>query len=235
MTNSLFIRTYARDLPWLHELFRSIDKFVTGFEIVVQCDTQDRKATDAVVRGRAQVKSRAPYHERGYIGQQLAKICADEYCSGDFITFVDSDCMFIAPTTPDHFFVDGKPQILHTSFKALGNAVPWQAPTERIIGHPVEYEFMRAMRLTYPRDIFGKFRRHVEVQHKVRSAIEWLARQHDMSEFCALGAFCWMFEHDRFSWLNTETEPLPQHNIIQAWSHAGITPEYRAKIESILA
>lgn len=235
MTNSLFIRTYSKDLPWLHELFRSIDKFVTGFEIIVQCDTIDRKAVEGVVKGRAEVKSRAPYHEAGYMSQQLAKTMADTYCSGQYITFCDSDCLFIDHTTPDHFFADGKPQMLYTSYAALNGSTPWQPITERIMGCPVEHEYMRTIRLTYPREIFAGFRGYIEKRHGVKNALAWIGSVGQYSEFNALGAHCWMFEHDKFSWVNTEDGWLPKHNIRQYWSHGSITPEIRSEIERYLS
>jgi hypothetical protein len=240
MSHSLFIRTYYRDLPWLHELFRSIDKFVTGFDIVVHCDAADVGRTLAVLeRSRSgrevNLRSSIPVCEAGYLNQQAQKLMADKYCLGDFITFVDSDCIFTAPTTPEHFMVAGKPQILHTSYATLGGTVPWKQPTDAILKRDVPHEFMRGMRLTYPREVFERFRQHIAKIHNVQQPIRWLASNQRLSEFNVLGAYCWFHEHDRISWLDTEREPLPVNNVRQFWSYSMITPEARAEIEAKLA
>lgn len=236
MTHSLFCRTYDKDLPWLHELFRSIDKFENGFnEIVVQCDTKDRKAVEQVVANRAIVRHRAPYHELGYRSQQGAKLSADLFCSGEFITFIDSDCVFTQPTTPMSFFHDGKPTLLYTPYDKVGDAICWKASTEHVVRVPAEYEFMRRHGLTYPRETFEMFRRHVQKHHGVQDAVAFCMGVNQISEFNVLGSFCWNFQREAFSWFNTENNDYPPSPIHQFWSYGSITPEVRSKIEVILA
>jgi hypothetical protein len=235
MKTSLFIRTYRNDLPWLHELFRSLDKFASGFhETVVQCDTADLRGVEKVVAGRARITHRAPYSDVGYRSQQGAKIAADCYTTGDYITFLDSDCILTGPTTPETFFSDGKPILLYTPWSAVGDAICWREPTEKILGLTAPYEFMRRHGLTYPREMFADLRRHIEQTHRVNDAINFAMSFH-LSEYNLFGTFCWHKRNSEFAWFNTTDGDYPPSPVRQFLSYGSITPEVRAEIERALA
>jgi len=238
---TLFLRTYRKDAPWVVELMRSFDRWVKiggpdGFrELVVHVDQCDVATFKPIIGDRGRIVSCAPWGENGYKNQQVAKLNADLWCKSPYILYLDSDYMVCDVCTPDKFFVDGKPDLLITPYSVIGHTVPWQNPTQRILGFPVEYESMRGPRLCHPTELLPALRNHIVQTHGLQSASHWLAKQDGLSEFNLMGSFAWRVAQDRYHWRDTTKMPLPSNPFLQFWSVGGITPEVRMKIEAALA
>ena len=236
MRKTIFIRSYHRDLEWLKFCLRSIKKFVTGCDrVVVVVPHGDLPAFRAAgVDAVGTTESLG-----GYLQQQVDKIYADVYCGGDdtWIYFFDSDCVVTAPFDLKTLFnADGKPIILHTPYAVLGNAVPWQKPTEDALGFQCTEETMRRHPATYRGSELRAFREWF--RHNRAQTIDDFARAvkgNAFSEFNVLGSWMWRFHHGTRDWLNTEHDPIDKLPLKQFWSWGGVTPEIRAEIEKILA
>jgi len=232
---SIFLRTYHKDAPWLVECLRSMDKFCSGFsELVIHVDDADVKVIAPIVGRRGRLVHEPPHTKHGYINQQVVKLHADKYTAASFVFMPDSDYVFTRPTTPDFLFRDGKPCILYQSYKSLAGQTPWQRPTEQIMGRPVAHEFMRRPRLIWRRETLVGLRSFLATRFKAKNVAKWLSYQTSMSEHNLLGAFAFVHERDKYSWINTETDSNFDLPVEQFWSYGSITPAVREKIENYL-
>lgn len=230
MSASIFIKSWKQDLPWLHYCLRSIRKFGNGFEgitLVVDESCTPRMMKDFDLSGVTLV--RVPDWENGYIQQQAVKLSAGQMISSDLILFVDSDCIFHTPFSPESFMRDGKPVLLKTKYGNLGGAEAWKAITEAVVGWPVEYEYMRRLPLMYLRDTLFAFKNTFpELIPKLR-----LMTDRSFSEFNVLGAFIDRYESQHYYISDTEIW-MPNPVVRQYWSWGGFTAEIKSEIEEML-
>lgn len=221
-----FIRTYQRDLEWLRYLMRSMKKFCSGYhEIVVVCPNVERDVIYPVVSPYDVTLVSVHNHEhKGYLEQQYHKMVADTFCSGDYIAFVDSDCIFTKPNTPETWFVDGKIMYLITPFSVLGSTAPYKELTERALGVPCEFETMRRHPCIYPREVIEGCRKRVESIHGMM--LRDYILDHcggKFSEFNVMGNYAMHFEPQKFHFVDTTKNPLPEKYLEQRWSYGGLT------------
>lgn len=226
MTTDIFLVTFGRDAPFVPYLLSSIQKFCRGFnEVVVAIPEHDGEH----FKGMDFMGARTCYYPEegdGFIHHQGMKCHADKFCKGDFILHMDSDCLFVSETNPQEYFQDGKPMILMAPYASLPGT-PWQACTQKVLGFPVENEFMRRHPSVYRRDDYGAFRLHVQQVHG-KSLMEYLKpiTRHmgadSFSEFNALGAFMHKHRPHEYRFLNTETDGWPESHVGQWWTHGGL-------------
>lgn len=231
----IFIRTYPGDYDWLYYCLLSIRKFCTGFrKIWIVSPAQE--PVWFVPGDRMEWKVLNEESEDHYLSQQIHKLYADVITDyqADNILHVDSDVIFHTPCTPEHFFSGhtGKPFWYYTSYSEI--QAPWQPITEKFMGEPVEFEFMRRFPLIVPRWLYAKLREYCHIKHgMIISAYIRLQPNRAFSEFNALGAYAFSRHRDKFEWLNTlETLPPPLAKQFHSWS--GLTPDKKVEIESYL-
>jgi len=233
MTTDIFIRSYAKDFPWLAYALRSIHKFATGFRdvIVVIPDTDD--LSQLTVEKVFKVADVMP----GYMQQQCTKMHADTFSDADTYLFMDSDCVLTEPVTPETFMTDGMPNWIYTPWKSLGadahNA--WFEPMAKCLGEEPPAEFMRRHPQLIPRWALQEFRGFVPEKHGV-SLEHYIGSQAlgRFSEFNCIGFYLWLHHRKKINWHNTD-DGLPPTVLRQYWSHGGLTPEIRAELEPILS
>lgn len=234
MTADIFIRTFARDVPWLRNCLRSIRRFGSGFNsVVIVTPPESHDAVYPLARdfGCAYDVCERMHHD-DYIGQQGTKMNADRWCTADVISHVDSDVLFCEPFSPSMLIEGGKVKMLKTRYATLDT--PWQRVTERVVGFPVEFEYMRRMPLSYPRELYPFARDHIAALHGVSFAkfIKDIPKR-QLSEFNVLGAIAEKFMAERFEWIDTE-QFLPPGITKQYWSWGGITTAMASEIEITL-
>lgn len=237
MSVCMFIRTYRNDLDWLKYSLRSIAKFVSGLdEIVIAIPEHDREEIQKFGLTRERIVYVTPITDEGYRDQQYSKLMADTTTSCDFILHSDSDCIYHRPVHTDEFFQGGKPWMLMTPYEALGDKVPWKPITEKAVGKPVAFEFMRRLPLIYPRWLYQIVRNHISRVHGV-SLEQYIQDQpgRALSEFNILGAIAYELHRDAFRWLNTDKDEMPPTCLKQFWSYSGVTPEIIEEMEKMLA
>lgn len=235
MTHGLFLKTWKNDLVWLPYLFRSIDKFVTGYDqLVIICDTtSEAEKIQAMqlpksVKNISIVQVSRPHDFHGYVWQQYIKICAYDYLHTDTITFIDSDCVFMRETNPLDFMNGGKIVMLKTHYSRIVS--PWKPITEKAVKFEVDWEYMRRLPLTYWRNslIMIKIYRK-DLYDYTKQASE----KREFSEFNFMGALIEKYEPDMYHFHDTEFG-LPATHISQGWSWGGLNEQEKQRMEEIL-
>lgn len=225
----IFIRTYKNDLPWLEYCLKSIQKFVIGCEGVVICIPEPQKyLLDSWGLTRETIIT-CPVYADDYLGQQISKLKADEYCQSDKVLFVDSDCIFAKATDISKI----KPGIYKTHYSKVGDAICWKEPTEKALKMDVEFEYMRRLPLMYFSETIRDCREYLEMIHGV-TIEQYITSQpfRKFSEFNVLGAFAEKLTK-KYKFLDTDLG-VEDPFVLQCWSWGGITPEIKNKIEGIL-
>lgn len=248
MRFSIFIRSYAADLPWIPYALRSIQKFVKGVDgIIISVPEEDILAfsrfnltKERVVRSAIKTDAMDPY-----LGQQADKLMADFYTGSDYILYWDSDVVAIRPFSPSDLMIDGKPRCLMTPFDKLVNedgsqATPWQPIVEKALGNPkdlyrVTFEYMRCHPFLVPRAALQGLRDYFSAFHDC-SVTEYISKQpgRGFSEFNVLMAWAHWQRPDLFTFVDTEKNGVPDPYVRQFWSYSGLTNEERAEMEIIL-
>ncbi len=224
MKHAIFIRSYIKDIDWLRFCLRSIAKFVSDCDAVVVAvpfgEVKEFRDAGIEVVGCESLP-------RDYVGQQLTKHHADEFCfineADCWITFLDSDNIFTEPFSLKSLFVNGRPILLHTPYAMLPPDLPWKPITEKAMGFIVHDEYMRRHGMTYSASELKDFRIWFE-KARGESIDSYLQKVsgNDYSEFNALGAFMWKFRHDNRHWIRTDVQESPKLPLRQGHSWSGI-------------
>lgn len=256
---TMFIKTYAKDFPWLHYCLKSIKKYAHGFDrLVVAANQEDIRTfmgnqewmnmfNDEAIN--LELKLTEPYMD-GYIGQQIAKIKAYEIChqKNGIILFMDSDCILIDEMSVDDYIEhDNRIHILMTRYDEMRDPVsgltdvPWQPITEQFMRMgAIEFEYMRRHPLVYWAKDLKDFEEHIldvysrsKIKHS-DSLKGILDQMTSFSEFNAIGAYLHMYRDAYYRFINTATEEIPPNPVKQYWSHGGMTDKIRTDIEARL-
>jgi hypothetical protein len=224
MKVSLFYKSCAKDFEWLRYSRDSVRKFCSGFHEIVLClpegETFDWPEANIV-------------HVRedftGYCFQQAVKTFADTWCSGDFITFQDSDTVFSRPMDASELFRDGKPIWITRPYgEARSDQQVWRKPTEAFLGDSVDFEGMYRHPMTTSRVALQRMRGFCQFKHGI-SMDEYIRRLSDssrplalvFSEFNALSAFANRHCPEEFHWIDASKEEPPPACSFQGYSHGG--------------
>jgi len=225
MTTSIFIRTYHKDIAWLNYALKSIHKYCSGFcEIVICIPKSQRALLNHLTAEKVVV---CPDYTNDYLGQQVSKMLAYKYCSGDMIFYTDSDCIFLKPTKPEDFLINGLPFILKTPYEKVGDAICWKKPTELALRYPIGYEYMRRLPLMYYSNTLRNINKYL------LGSQDYILKQEMFSEFNIIGAFAEKFETNSYAFLDTDTCELPPLHLKQFFSHDGVE-RFEEEIKAML-
>lgn len=241
MKVTVFLRSYAADLPWVPYALRSLNRFVTGVsEIIISVPKEDFDKFRALDLTREKLVVSRVVTRDGYMEQQWDKLIADFYTDADYILYWDSDVIATRPFSPGDLMIDGKPRCLITPFDKLVNAdgsqaTPWRLIVENALGHPVKYEAMRAHPLMTHRSALAGLREYMFSLHGITVG-QYIERQQNraFSEFNILNNWALHHRQDLFSWWNTEKQGVPEPFVKQHWSYSGLTDAERKEMERIL-
>ncbi len=237
MTTDILVVSCAKHFPWLKFALRSIVQFASGFrQVKILIPEEDLSAMNSLLAEHIystgipiRVVTYKDWPQKGFLRHEHVIMCADEYTDADFIFHHDSDVLFTEPTTPEDYFENGKPVLLHASFDWLftqqANLLMWKTATEKALGWNVTQECMRRPQAIHPRKIYPKARECME-KHTNIACANYIrscenAFPQTFAEFPTLGAVAWRYFHDDYRWWNQETEGFPKpHKVVQFWSHA---------------
>ena len=237
MSCAIFIRSYRNDFEWLNYCLKSIDKYCSGFnEIIIVVPHEDL----GILRGSIFTKYTVHHvHERttGYIDQQITKLQAHHYTQSDQILFVDSDCCFFKPCTPESFKQNGLPILLKTPYSVFRKqqqetgvkqqVLHWQPITEKAVGFPVKYEYMRRIPM-----MFNRFTlQFIESMYPQLPNYCCDVPSKEFSEFNFIGAIVDKYQAELYTILDTTINTPPEKVAEQRWSWGGLTPEIRKELE----
>lgn len=239
----ILIKSYPPDYDRLRYCLRSIHKFCSGFRgvvVVIPAGDGNRAQFTGAMEGTlepilANLKVIEVMEQgEGYLYQQAVKACAHEYSDAEYILHIDSDTMFTRHVTPLTFFRNGKILWLYTRYSEI--VTPWQRITEKFMDEAVDYEFMRRLPLLMPRWLHVDLARFALERHRTRLSDYIIAQpSRGFSEFNALGAFAFTRAKDKFEWLNTTENPLPDTVALQRWTGDPFDDSVKAKCEEILS
>jgi hypothetical protein len=201
MTSDIFIKTCEYDAAYHKYCLQSIEKYTSGFRQTV------------VVEGE---------HPRGYLHQQVIKMHAYEYTDADFICITDSDTLFCRQVTPETYMVDGKPLWLHTPWtddmRACKGLSTWAQVMRDFLGEEPPSEFMRRQPFFIPRWLLQEIAEYCQGKFGM-SLKDYIMSIDAFSEYNIIGFYAWLYHHDKFQWIDTSVDPLPQETVVQFWSH----------------
>ncbi len=234
MKTDIFIVSVAKHFDWLEYCLRSIAKHATGFGcttlLVPSDDHQKAIGVANCFPGPISIRHGPEWPGKGMLWHMAQKMRADEWCKGaDFILHLDSDCMFTEPVTPEDYFVDGKPVLMHASFDWLintqqANLGMWKNNAERALGWTVTEETMRRHPAVHYRAVYLKARDCIEA-HTRMGCDRFIESGHNdfpqqFAEFPTLGAVAWRHFWEHYSWRDQQREGFPPSKLVQFWSHA---------------
>lgn len=235
MTTDIFIRTYSGDIRWLSYCLKSIHKFGAGFRDVIVTIPQDQvKILQHLTKEKVYT---SPLYHDDYIGQQITKLRACEYTDADFILYVDSDCVFTEPFSPEDYIRDGKPVIVRENYERLkehNDAYARKHITGTYLGFEVEFEYMRRHPFIYHRDDVKKTGEQIGKLEKSSSDRLMTPHLTGMSEFNILGAFCERYSKDKYVFLEVGKDEIPYGKVKQFRSWDGLTKDIEKQIEECL-
>jgi hypothetical protein len=194
----IFIKSYKDDFKWLKYCLQSVSKYVTGYnEIIIIIPEGERHLIDFPLPERTFIHT-LKEEGHGYMFQQYVKMIAHHYSSAEYIMYVDSDCIFHSPVNVQDLIVDGKPQILMTSYSELDKC-PWQKPTSEFFSQVPEFEFMRRHCLIYHKQTLVNLEGYKkDLKNYVLSILS-----RTFSEFNVIGFYAYLFERDKYNFVNT--------------------------------
>lgn len=236
MTASILIKSWRKDRFFLDYLLRSIAKFCTGFrDIVVVLPEEDRPHFEFTNFYTASVKWITEPEGDKYLHQQVVKMNADQYCAGDIIFVIDSDCFIMGPMTPEMFLSNGKPISLIRHWQDAGTAIAWKPIVEKFLTWEPAFEGMCCLPFVVDRRVLPLIRDYCAATHR-KSLTEYVMSQEQgkFSEFNALSNFSQRFVPHFYDWriANPAEDGFPRILKQQwSWDERGVQPfveEYEA-------
>lgn len=235
MRVDMYLRTYEGDYKWLPYLFKSIEKFVTGYQHIIIQAPEDQLQTlrlpkwPEIVFIPAQSRGKGINKNTGmpddYNGQQIDKLYAWHYCeAGGAVLFLDSDCVFTRPvdvSCDEDLWVGDRPVLWYTPWKDVGPALCWKEPVYKILDFEPEAETMRRHPMIHI----------VEVLRDLYNYIDQPLTQDRISEFNLMGNFALMHYRHLYDSRDTSIYPMPPPLVRQFWSWGGLEaalPEIKA-------
>jgi len=240
MKCEIFIVSFRRDFSYLMFCLGSIKKFAVGFTgVTILVPDKDVPVLAPLLHGW---KHEFPVsvmgfdqasHPRQHLHHCIKKCQADQYCPGaDYILFLDSDCVFREPVTPDDYIIDERPVLLIESYTALESrkdpACCWKKGTAEVLGFVPEFATMLRHPTVYHKYFLNKFRSYIECVHI--SPFEKYALSCDPSfpvgfnDFNNLNSYVHKLYPSFYHIIDLTGHPerRPHDKLIQYWSHGPI-------------
>jgi hypothetical protein len=234
----ILIVSCERHFPWLRYALKSCVRFASGFrQVLVMIPNEDLTAMNPLLAEFSnntgipiRVRVFDDWPAKGFLRHEDIIMHSDEHTDADFIFHMDSDCTWVEPTTPDDYFEDGKPVLLHASYYWLvnfqqANLGMWKDGVEKALGGTSDQEFMRRPQMMHPRKTYAKARECIE-KHTGRSCSEYIhscenSFPQTFGEHNTLGEVAWRHFHNDYSWKDQEKGEFPKpHKIAQWWSNS---------------
>lgn len=211
----VFIKSYRGDFWILYYALDSIQKNVTGYNNVVLLIPE----TDKDLFDTRRVPERTFIHyvsdkSPGWMFQQVLKLNAYKYCAADYIMFSDSDCVFTRPINLQDCVTMDRPEILHTSWAKVGDALCWRKPTQEIMGEKVPWEGMRRNNAIYHRSTL------VNLAAWKPDLEEQIMAMERFSEFNLMSAYAYRYEPEKYKFTDTDNWTYVPPLSEQVWSHS---------------
>lgn len=165
-----FVVTYRRDLHWLCYSAQLLFKhFKADFNLHVVAEPDCEEVLKTWGLPSTTYHYVKPWPD-GYAFAMYQKSIADTYCpDADLIFIFDSDHMLLGPTNLGNFMKDDKPIIRYREWNEDPNdnslsegKRQWGPPTYRVLGMPLDRDYMRGPPFLFWRETFKGLRNRVE-------------------------------------------------------------------------
>jgi hypothetical protein len=228
MKLDIILKTWPADYGWIPYLFRSMAKYVTGYDNLILAIEEQYPAPFDLPPG-AIVKRCRRYEGiddvKPIFGVAIERLRAWDYSDADAILFVDSDCVFTRPVDlkTDPFINAERPMVYYREWSEVGPALCWHAPTLAVLGFEPPYETMYGYPDCYPRDVLVDLWKHVGGEDRLRA----LKNPTDLN---VMGNFAIVRHPDKVTAVHVSQMVNPC--VHQFWSHGGIRwPRDQADID----
>jgi hypothetical protein len=200
------IRTYFRDLRWLHLSLRSIARFVEGYRrivVVMPRSSAERLRAEQIPDPVRTIVVYCDDYVDDYIGQQVSKLNADLLTDAGLITHLDSDCVFEAPCNLRLLLTKGGRPIIRVLPQPRRPASDgWRRCVTEFHGQPLPFDALAPAPWTYSRSLYASLRETCQQRHHTTLEAWCLARRCDtVSEFSLLAAQAWFHHRDQYHWI----------------------------------
>ena len=209
----IFLRSYYRDLRWLHLALRSITELVVGYRrivVVVPHSTVCRVALETIAGNFTAEVFECEDFADDYIGQQLTKLNADRYTDADFVLLLDSDQLFYAPCDLNtRLFRNSRLLMEFYSRNLRPQSDGWRRCPELFFHKDIAVNLAVPLPLAVPRHVFAGIRRICEQLHGM-SIVEYAMNRgaDSFSELALFRGHAWVREFDNYSWTDDPHKSL---------------------------
>jgi|KBSSwiStaDraftv2_1062776.scaffolds.fasta_scaffold02472_14 hypothetical protein len=229
----LYIRTYFRDLRWLHLSLLSVARFVEGYRriiVVMPRSSAERLRSEQIPDPARTTVVYCDDYADDYIGQQISKLHADLDTDAAMITHLDSDCLFHSPCNlPALIAKDGRPIIRVLTQSRRPASDGWRSCIIDLHGRPLPFDPLTPAPWTYTRDLYASLRETCHQRHHTPLKAWCLARRCDtVSEFSLLVAQAWFHHRDQYHWVAADSHL--NWPCMQYWSRSPRANEVRAAL-----
>ena len=214
MTTDLFIKSCKKDFWLLNIALKTIKKNLYGYNhIILLIPERDKHDFETRYLPERTLVFYVEDEGNGWLRQQVYKLKAHEFSFADYIAYSDSDAFVSKPFDLRTLINDGKPEILHTDWSLVGDAIVWKEPTETVIGDTVPFETMRRLGLCYHRSTLENLNKFAPDLENI------IMTSQRFSEFNLLGAYANKFEKEKYTWTDTANWEYVPPVFVQCWSH----------------
>jgi hypothetical protein len=242
LQSDILIVSCQKHYPWLRWALKSIVRFASGFrQVMVLVPENELSGLNSWLGEFSnnpgvpiRIKMFKDWPGKGFLCHEWQIMCSDQATDADYFVHLDSDTLFVEPVTPQDYFVDGKPVLMHGSYDWLHQVVQanlrmWQETVVAAIGGDVPQETMRRHPAVHPRETYVLARELIE-KHTGQHPMQYIhgCREDFPQGFCefnTLGAVAWRHLHDKYHWIDHQqlhetNTPWPAGKLVQFWSHA---------------
>jgi hypothetical protein len=209
LTVDFFLATQPEDYAWLPCLFRSIDRFVTGFRklvlVIEQQDEPPQKLPSYVVLKQCRNYRGTEY--QGGARQSIESMRAWFYTDADRVWFLEAGSIF---TRRINLQTDGdyplrRPLLPFMQWDRAGAARSWRKPTREILQFNPPSAIMQRQPIIYPRRLLRKAWSSVGGERRLLTFPQWSAHN-------VLGSFALSRHAEMFTAVKTELQAKSQED-----------------------
>jgi len=246
--------TFARDLEWMDYSLRSFRKYTTGFSgVTIVVPTVDVEKFLPLEKRYSTpdcpvwIKNFIEYPGKGFVHHLAMKMYADVFHpNATHVLHMDPDSLWIAPATPEDYFVDDKPVLLIEPYESIkkyhAGRFHWKEVTEGTLKFNCDYETMCRHPAVHCRWLYRELRDYIEKIHVIPFENYCLKQKNSfpqsLGEFNSLGAFALEKHKDEYHFINRgydEEASDPNKKVLQLWSYTGVrSPENQREIKKYL-
>jgi len=225
----IIVKSLPRDYDWLPYLWRSVEKYVTGFRNVVLILEQSYPLPPLPSRCVVARSCDYPVGSESDHGAVVERMRAWHYSDAERLLYVDSDCVFNGPVdfqTEQAINVE-RPIVLWRKWEEAGPGAVWRTPARETLGYDPSIETMVRYPFCYPRQVLRDFWNFVGGEER-------LSGLPSITDWCALGAYAADHHPESVTLVHASVGLATPSCVRQFWSHdRADNPRVQAEMETL--